>query len=153
MPTLGAWIAISAVTLLFVICVIADRRDNSEKFITKFSLEHPFVASCGGMHVSKNNELIWESTSGREIGYKVWKLSDVGYITVRTGEEKNTKYYAFRILGRDRRPLGGKFYTSSRRPVLQHAKRTFELPDMASFDELADFVIRYGDNVVKLPQE
>ena len=33
MPTLGAWIAISAVTLSFVICVIADRRDNSEKFI------------------------------------------------------------------------------------------------------------------------
>lgn len=146
MPPTAALVLIGIIILLFVWCVIADRH-NYDKFVDKFEIEHPYRATQGGMHVSKQDELIWEVVTGREIGYKVWKLKDVGYVETRTGEEKNTRFYAFRILNREKRLLGGKYYTASRRPVLQHAKRTFELPDEQSLRELADFVIAQGDNV------
>lgn len=151
MPPTASLILIAVFTVLFILCVIADR-NNSSRFNDKFEMEHPYRASFMGMHVSKNDELIWEVHSGREIGYKVWQLKDVGYILLRTGEEKNTQYYAFRILGRNRKILSGKYYTPSRRPVIQHAKRSFDMPDEQSLSEMADFVIRYGDNVERLTE-
>ena len=151
MPPTVSLILIAVFTVLFIYCVIADR-NNSSKFNDKFELEHPYRASFMGMHVSKNDELIWEVHSAREIGYKVWNLKDVGYVLLRTGEEKNTQYYAFRILGRNRKVLSGKYYTPSRRPVIQHAKRSFDMPDEQSLSDLADFVIRYGDGVERLTE-
>ena len=149
MPPTAAIVLIAVFTVLFVLCVIADR-NNGSKFTDKFEMEHPYRENLAGMHISKNDELIWEVHSGREIGYKVWNLKDVGFVLIRTGEEKNTRYYAFRILGRDRRLLRGKYYTSSKRPVIQHAKRSFDMPDERSLEELADFVIRHGDNVERM---
>lgn len=151
MPPTASIVLIAVFTVLFILCVIADR-NNMDKFVDKFEMEHPYLVSHSGMHVSKNGELIWEVHTGREIGYKVWKLQDVGYVLLRTGEEKNTQYYAFRILGRDRRILHGKYYTASRRPVIQHAKRSFDMPDEKSLIELAEFVIRYGENVKQLDE-
>ena len=151
MPPTASIILIAVVAVLFVICVIADR-NNMDKFVDKFETEHPYLDSLSGMHISKNGELIWEVHTGHVIGYKVWQLKDVGYVLIRTGEEKNTQYYAFRILGRDRKILHGKYYTASRRPVLQHAKRSFDMPDEKSLSELAEFVIRYGDDVKRLDE-
>ena len=152
MPPTASIVLIVIFTVLFIICVIADR-NNSSKFNDKFEMEHPYRASFMGMHVSKNDELIWEVHNGRELGYKVWNLKDIGYVLLRTGEEKNTQYYAFRILGRDRRPLHGQFYTPSRRPVIQHAKRTFDMPDEQSLNDLARFVFLYGTDVERIEEK
>ncbi len=146
MPPLVSLILIAVFTVLFICCVIADRH-NGDRFIARFETDHPYVDSYLGMHVSNKDELIWEVTTTREIGYKVWKLSDVGCISLRTGEEKNTEYYAFRILGRDGHLLSGKYYTASKLPVIQHAKRTFVLPDRASLQELSEFVQKHNDAV------
>jgi hypothetical protein len=146
MPPLVSLILIAVFTVLFICCVIADRH-NGDRFIARFETDHPYVDSYLGMHVSNKDELIWEVTTTREIGYKVWKLSDVGCISLRTGEEKNTEYYAFRILGRDGHLLSGKYYTASKLPVIQHAKRTFVLPDRASLQELSEFVRKHNDAV------
>ena len=152
MPPIVSLVLIAVFFVLFVLCVIADRH-NGSRYIARFETDHPYVTSCGGMHVSNKDELIWEVTTTRVPGFKVWKLSDVGQISLFTGEEKNTQYYAFRILGRDRRPLHGKFYTPSRRPVIQHAKRTFDMPDEQSLNDLARFVFLYGTDVERIEEK
>ncbi|MBQ2031782.1 MAG: hypothetical protein II483_06225 [Lachnospiraceae bacterium] len=149
MPPIVSLVLIAVFFVLFVLCVIADRH-NGSRYIARFETDHPYVTSCGGMHISEKDELIWEVTTTRVPGFKVWKLSDVGQISLFTGEEKNTHYYAFRIKGRDGRLLGGKYYTASKLPVVQHAKRTFVLPDRESLEELADFVVTRGTDVEKV---
>ena len=36
--------------------------------------------------------------------------------------------------------------------MIQHAKRSFDMPDEKSLTELAEFVIRYGENVKQLDE-
>ena len=152
MPPVVSCILISVFFVLFVCCVIADR-NSSSLYTVKFELDHPYRASLGGMHLSKQDELIWEFPCGRSVGYKVWNIADVGYVEMHTGAAKQTEYYAFRILDRDRHILKGKYYTPSRRPVYQHARRTFDVPDEKSLNDVARFVMLYGKNVEKVAAE
>ncbi|MCQ2534888.1 MAG: hypothetical protein MJ172_10025 [Clostridia bacterium] len=126
--------------VLIVVCigvialaVMSDKKASS-KFEQDFKANYPVKVSLGNMSITENGKLVYYLPSGTLKGYKVWDLSEVGYISTSSGKS------CFSICDKNMQVMAGDYMTPSKKNVKEKKYKTFNVGVGASTNDLVDFL-------------
>ena len=117
--------------IIVIIAVIFDK-SASKKFEANFKSENPVKANLKDMSITENGKLVFYLPSGTLVGYKVWNLNEIGYISTNRSK--------FSILDKNMNVMAGEYMTPSKKPVKEKAYKTFEVGVGNNVQEYVDFL-------------
>ena len=117
--------------IIVIIAVIFDK-SASKKFEANFKSENPVKANLKDMSITENGKLVFYLPSGTLVGYKVWNLNEIGYISTNGSK--------FSILDKNMNVMAGEYMTPSKKPVKEKAYKTFEVGVGNNVQEYVDFL-------------